>query len=297
MRDKILITGGTGLLGIGITATVPDGTEVISIHLRNYLVQTALAKTLSIDVLNKQAVDELFEKNCFSAVIHCAGTANVDDVEKKYAESLESNIAGTVHIALACKRTGAHLIYVSTNAVFDGENPPYGENSPLNPVNKYGHMKVECEKVVAETLQHFTIVRPILMYGWNDCHARQNPVTWLLEKIKADQSVSMVNDVYENPIYNIECGRAIWKIIKIKLFGIAHLAGAETVNRYQFALKIAKVFGLDTGLIKEVDSSVFPLMAPRPKNTSFKTEVMEKILGIKPISVEKGLMLMKAELK
>jgi len=297
MRNKILITGGTGLLGLGITATVPDESEITSIHLRNYSIQIPHAKTLLLDILNRQAVDELFEKNKFSAVIHCAGVANVDYVEKNYAESLESNIAGTIHIASACKRTGAHLVYVSTNAVFDGNNPPYDENSPLNPINKYGHMKVECEKVVAETLQNFTLVRPILMYGWNNSHSRRNPATWLLEKIKAGQSVSMVNDVYENPIYNIECGRAIWEIIKIKFFGIVHMAGSEIVNRYQFALKTAEVFGLDKGLIKEVDSSHFPSIAPRPKNTSFNTNVMEKKLGVKPISVREGLIHMKLSLR
>ncbi|MCX5783024.1 MAG: SDR family oxidoreductase [Elusimicrobia bacterium] len=297
MKGNILITGGTGLLGRGVISTAPDEVEIISVHLRNYPAQNPRAKTFLLDVLNKQAVNELFEKYGFSAVVHCAGAANVDYVEKNYAESLESNVSGAVHIAEACKMAGAHLIYVSTNAVFDGENAPYDEKSPLNPVNKYGHMKVECEKVVAETLQNFTIARPILMYGWNDPHARQNPVTWLLEKLKTGQSANMVNDVWENPIYNVECGCAVWEIIRRKFFGAIHLAGGEIVNRYQFALKVAEVFGLNAGLIKEVNSSYFPQIAPRPKNTSFKTEVMEKHLSVKPISVREGLMRMKAEIK
>jgi len=106
----------------------------------------------------KHAVDSLFAENAFDAVVHAAGIASVDYVEKHDAESLESNIVGTLNVTSAARRADTHLIDISTNAVFDGKKTPYREDDPLGPVNKYGGLKVD--------------------------------------------------DVWENPLYNISCGQA-----------------------------------------------------------------------------------------
>src|ERR1700757_1924940 len=124
---KVLITGGTGLLGKGMEETAPKDAQIVSVHLRD-----------------KRAVERLFARHRFDAVVHAAGIASVDYVERHYAESLESNIVSTLNICSAARRQGTHLIYVSTNAVFDGKHAPYDEQAPVNPVNKYGRLKIEC---------------------------------------------------------------------------------------------------------------------------------------------------------
>src|SRR2546422_1018982 len=99
------------------------------------------------------------------------------------AESLESNVIGTFNVLAACRRAGCRLVYVSTNAVFDGAAAPYREDDSVAPINKYGHLKVECERLVRETLGDAVIVRPILMYGWNHPTGRSNPATWLIDRL------------------------------------------------------------------------------------------------------------------
>lgn len=141
-------------------------------------------------------------------------------METHYAESLESNLDGTRNLALACREAGCYLVYVSTNAVFDGSSAPYRESDPVRSVNKYGQIKIECEKLVSQLL-----------------------------------------------------------------------------NRYEFALKVAKVFGLDVSLIRPVESSFFPSIAPRPKNTSFVTERVEQELELEPWDVERGLHSMKSRMR
>lgn len=285
--------GGTGLLGKGIEETAPPNVRILSIHLRDYFVEGAKAEHILLDVRDKRKVERLFARYEFDAVVHTAGIASVDYAEAHYAESLESNVVGTLNVILACRRVRCHLVYVSTNAVFDGSSPSYRESDPVRPINKYGKIKAECERLVCETLDRFTIVRPILMYGWNHPAGRPNPATWVLQKLKRGETVHMVKDVYENPLYNRQCGEAIWEVIGKKPAGIIHLAGGEVLNRYEFSLKIAEVFGLDASLIQPVDSSFFRSLAPRPKNTSFVTERMENELGIRPLKVEHGLQSMK----
>ena len=290
----VLVTGGTGLLGKGLEETMPSGWRVVSLHQRAYKVTGSKATHLILDIRDKRAVDRLFARRRFDAVVHAAGIASVDYVENHYAESLESNIVGTLNVTSAARRADTHLIYVSTNAVFDGKKAPYRETDPVHPINQYGRLKVECERLVQETLQRWTIVRPILMYGWNHAVTRPNPATWIYEKLLKGETVSMVTDVHENPLYNISCGHALWAAIAKRPSGIFHLAGRDEVDRYQFALAVAAAFGLDAALVKPVTSKAFPGIAPRPKNTTFVTTRMARELGVRPMGVREGLEAMKA---
>ena len=78
-----------------------------------------------------------------------------------------------------------------------------------------------------------------------------------------------------------------------KPVGVIHLAGGDSVNRYQFGRQLAEIFGLDAGLIESVDSTAFPALARRPKNTTLRTTRMEKELGIAPLTAAQGLCLMR----
>lgn len=291
---SILITGGTGLLGKGMDETAHQDFKILSLHQREYAVESAKAEHWVLDIRDKARVDKLFEERQFDAVVHAAGIASVDFVERHYAESLESNIVGTLNITSASRRAGCHFVYISTNAVFDGTKAPYAEDAPINPVNKYGRLKAECERLVTETLKDYAIARPILMYGWNHAICRPNPATWILEKLKRGEAVQLVDDVYENPLYNVQCAEALWALLRKRATGMFHLAGGEVVNRFQFGRKVAQVFGLDGSLLKAVPSSAFPGIAKRPPDTSFITKRLERELGIRPYTVEEGLAHMKA---
>lgn len=292
---KILFIGSTGLLGKGFIETRAPDYEIIGVHRREHTSQWYCShphlplEEYTMDTCNKPAIQELFYKYKFDAVIHAGGQSNVDYVQNNFAECFEDNLGGTINIASLCGKFGVYLIYVSSNAVFDGEFSPYYESDVVSPVNKYGEIKELCESIVKKTQTDYCIARLILMYGWNNSLNRQNPVTRLIEKLGKGETANMVNDVHENPLYNIEAGKALWEIVKRKPQGIIHIAGSETVNRFLFALMTARVFGLNVSLIKEVDSSFFPDLAPRPENTSFDTQRMEKLLGIKPINVIEGL--------
>lgn len=296
-RKTILITGGTGLLGKGMEETAPAGWRIVSVHQRDYAVEDSRARHLVLDIREKKAVDRLFAKYKFDLVVHAAGIASVDYVEKHYAESLESNLVGTLNVTSACRRAGVHCVYISTNAVFDGRKAPYAEDAPLNPVNKYGRLKAECERLVRETLEHWTVARPILMYGWNHPVTRPNTATWIHDKLLRGETVHLVDDVSENPLFNLQCGRALWAIAKKKPTGVFHLAGKDRVNRFQFGLKIAKAFGLDAKLIKRVKSSFFNGIAPRPADTTLSTKRMERELEVEPLGLDEGLCAMRASMK
>lgn len=288
------MTGGTGLLGKAITEACPPDSSLIVLHLHRLNVSLPPSTTEILgDVRNRKEMFRIFGSQGCDAVIHAAGLSNVDYVERHFTEAVESNLTGTANVVECCNRFQKHLVYISSNAVFDGARAPYREADPTCPIHAYGRIKVQCEELVMKAAHSYSIVRPILMYGWNYPAARQNPVTWLLETMARGKPVAIVTDVSENALFYLQAGEALWKLVRRRDLKLVHLGGGKSMNRYDFALAVARTFGLDSDLIRPVDSTFFPELVPRPRNTSYATELMEKELGIQPFTIEQGLQYMK----
>lgn len=248
-----------------------------------------------MDVTIEKEVIEFFKAEQPDVVVHTASIGSVDFSEKHKDETRLVNVGGTKNAVAGAKACNAKFIFISSNAVFDGESPPYKEEDPLKPINYYGKLKVEGERIVLSSGLPYAIVRPILIYGWNDPNGRPNPVTWLLSRLKDRQQVKIVDDVYCNPLLAGNCAEAIWSVILNDKKGIYHIGGKDRVNRFDFAVCAAKAFGLDYELIEPVPSSYFKSIAHRPKDTTYSTKKMQEELGVRPIGIKEGLEIMISE--
>lgn len=294
-KRSILITGLSGFLGRALTAARPAEDHIVGTtrSFKNTTLVEQIASWRECNLEDRQAVDDCIRGVKPTVVIHAAGEANVDNAQASPSGAIASNVVSTINLAQACASRGIHLIFVSSNAVFSGNEAPYDEMADPNPVNHYGLIKLTAERAALHLNPKTTIVRPILMYGWNDPTGRSNPVLTTINKLRAGEPIKMVDDVYENPLYGRECAKAIWAIARDGKVGTYHVAGSTTVHRYDLALQTARVFELDENLITRVQSDAFPSIAPRPKNTSFITDRMQRELGIEPLSLEHGLRLMR----
>lgn len=292
---RVLITGGTGLLGKALIETNKDLHRIWAIYLGNYNVLNNKEVTyFNIDICHsKNALENIFFKAKPEVVVHTAGIANVDYCQNYYDKAWYSNVYGTKIIISFCKKYNSKIVFISTNAIFDGKNAPYSEEDIPSPINNYGRMKLEAEEFVKNSGLRYIIVRPILMYGWNNKNERLNSTTWLIGKLSNREMVNIVNDIYENPLFNLNCAEVIWALIKLDKEGFYHIAGREVVNRYEFAKAVAEIFCFNQDLIHPVSSDFFPNLAPRPHNTSYSTAKIEKELDIKLLDIKEGLLLMK----
>lgn len=296
---KILITGAYSLLGSGLLNTIPSQKYQIFPCFHNHAFKSLKQKNIipiPLDIINQKNTTEIFSKIKPDIVIHAAALSDVDYCEKNKKETRQVNIQGLKNILNNCKIYNSKIIFISSNAVFSGnETPPggYSENDQPDPINYYGLTKFEGEQLVRHSGITFLIFRLITMYGWEPSGARQNPVTWKLIQFKKEQILPMVTERFINPLYNINAAHAIWSAITQNRTGLFHIAGADKVSRYQWALEVASIFGYPESLIKPVKSNFFPSLTARPANTCFNTDKMKKELGIKPISLKLGLELMK----
>jgi dTDP-4-dehydrorhamnose reductase len=182
------------------------------------------------------------------------------------------------------------LIYLSTNAVFDGENAPYKEDANLCPINSYGIYKAACELAIRGSSTDWNIVRPLLMYGWPNPGQRNNWVPIWVDKLKKGEVCKVVYDTISQPLYDLDCANVIWKVINS---GVNHetfnVAGADSLSLYDFAREVAEMIGADKHLIEPVPSSYFKALAPRPKDTSYCLDKIKSILGHSPVGIKDGL--------
>lgn len=280
---KIVFTGITGLLGGYFLKSKDPSYEIIGVSSK------------IIDIADKRKVLDFIKKGNPKIIIHAASLGNVDYCEKNPNEAYKVNVEGTKNIIKAAKQIKAKIIFLSSNAVYDGVNPPYDEKSMTNPIDVYGKTKVEGEELIIKSNLNYCILRLITMYGWPQLGGRTNPVTWVIDNLKKGQRINVVNDIYNNHLWAGQAAEVLWKIIEKNIKEVYNIAGADCISRYDLALKVAKVFDLDSSLISPVSSDFFKSIAKRPKNTCFNTEKMEKELGIKPLGIDEGLRLMKQE--
>lgn len=296
MKKKVLITGATGLLGLSLMKEKPAGCDIYAGYYnfpKARLPAANGARYLEFDIKDQKQVLGAFNEVRPDIVVHAASAGNVDYCERNQEEARKTNVEGSRNMIEASRKHDCGFLFMSSNAVFDGEKPPYSEDARPNPIDCYGRMKLETEQDLVGSGLKYAIARLITMYGWNHPLERQNPVTWTMSCLKQGRQINVVDDIYNNHLYSDNAARAVWAIISKNKQGIFHIAGSEVTSRYELAAAVARVFGLDGRLINPVKSSFFPSIAPRPKNTSYKIDKMQKELSVPGLSIKEGLVLMR----
>ena len=289
---RVLITGASGLLGRYLLMTAPEEWSVTPTH---YSRDVFNGNSYRMNVNDTIEVDQVFDVVRPDVVVHCAALGSVDYCEKHPAHARLVNLRGTSHILEAAKFWAAKVVFVSTNAVFDGENPPYAESDERMPVNTYGIVKKAAEDLVMDYGYDWMIVRPIMLYGWPYPGGRGNWATRIVEFLSAGMELNIVADTVTQPTYAWDCADAIWKLLRHDdLPEVCHVAGYRRFSLYDYACTVADVWGFDKELIRPVASDHFPLLARRPRNTTYDLARMVGY-GISPAELDDGLRRMKQE--
>ncbi len=267
---RILVTGATGLLGTDLCRTLSRRHEVAG-WARRWKPQEAAAtvKGESVDVTDPKAVGDGMRRWRPEAVIHCAALGDVDACERDpgLARAVNAEAVGTV--ARACASLSAFLIAVSTDYVFDGSSRrPYREEDIPSPVNLYGRMKWEGERLALKESDRCLVVRVSGLFG----AARSNFVSQTVKRFSAGETVPAVTDQINSPSYTADLAEAMGGIVERMgekpLYGILHLANSGSATRLEMAERIARFFHAEESLIRPTSWAALDRPARRPSYTA-----------------------------
>ena len=289
-NQTLLVTGASGLLGSKTVSCAKRNFTVIATHSTKPL----HSKSLKLNVTNVEEVLTIFQKFKPNMVVHAASETNVDKCEVEKEHAWKVNVEGVKNIAFACNKVGAKLVYISTDYVFDGLKGNYSEEDKPNPINYYGVTKFEGEKKVIQHCPDHVILRTSVLYGWHPW--KQNFVTWVINQLKQNKEIAVVQDHFNTPTLADNLAEMSIEALQKDLHGVYHASGSERINRYDFAVQIAKTFNLDASLIKPIKmSQLASWVAKRPKDSSLNTDKIQKQLKTKPLNIIQGLKLMREE--
>lgn len=264
----ILVTGANGMVG-SYVKEIFSGEELV------------LTDIPEMDVTDKRKVFSLIEKHKPDLVLHLAAETDVDKCEKEIDHAFRTNTMGVLNVALACQKLNAEMVYISTGGVFNGdEEQVHTEFDYPSPVNQYSRAKYEGEKIVESLLDRYFIFRAGWMIGGGPQKDKKF-VGKIIELCRTRKELEVVCDKFGSPTFARDFVKGIRTIIKTGNYGIYHLVNTGVCTRYEIALEIVKLLGVDVQ-VRPVGSERFPLPAPRAASEAMRNYKLD-LIGQNPM--------------
>lgn len=254
------------------------GKNVATYFNSKFTTASGTGKSIKLDIRDSEATNKTISKIKPDIVVNASGITGVDKCESVKEEALEINGTAVKNIVNACRDTGAVLVQISTDYVFDGIKGKYLESDPTNPINYYGYSKLIGEEEALE-YEKSIILRISTPYG----HNYSKKVTFqdfVINNLKAGKTIDVAADQYTSPTYIPDVPKAIEKLHKNKQTGIFHLGCRERISRYTFAIRLADALGLPKEKINRVNLSDLKFKALRPSDTTFNCDKISKFFKI-----------------
>ncbi|WP_298804222.1 dTDP-4-dehydrorhamnose reductase [uncultured Pseudokineococcus sp.] len=248
MTTRWAVVGASGMLGREVVRSLRTmGEEVV-----------ALSRA-DLDVTDVDASRQLLKGN--DVIINASAWTAVDDAERAEAAAFSVNAIGARNLAAAASSTGARLVHVSTDYVFDGRaRDPYAEAAPTAPRSAYGRTKLAGEWAVAATCPDHLIVRTAWLYGDGRCFPRT-----IARLLGQRETVSVVEDQHGQPTWTRDVGDLLVRLVVAGApSGVYHGTASGRGTWRDLAQEVARSIGADPERVLPTTSDNFPTPAERP---------------------------------
>jgi dTDP-4-dehydrorhamnose reductase len=284
---KVLITGGSGLLGQYLNLSASKKFNIHTIYKNN----PGNCKEFSssrIDILNENELRMVFQEFKPEVVIHTAAITNPVPKENQSAkEYFETNVTATKSIAQLCERYHSKLIYISTDLVYAGYRGSFlKEDAKLIPASLYAETKLVGEMKVKESTDNYLILRTALLYGFGLNHSRCHS-HFIYNELKNNRPVKLLTDQFRTPISLNDASSIIADLAEMEITGeIINLGGVERVSRYELGEMLCSIASFDKNLIQKITMDEIPNL-PRVEDVSLNVDKLISF-DLKPRSIEEN---------
>ncbi len=288
MEKRILITGGSGLLGQYLNVVTAKGNNILTLY-NTHVGICAEFKNEMADITNFESIKEIFQSFKPEVVIHSAAITNPIPFPGQHSKDVYMvNVNATKNIAELCDRFGAGLIYISTDLVYAGyRGSMLSEDAKLIPVSLYAETKLMGEIKIKETFKNYLILRTALLFGFGLNHSKchfQN----MNDDLKNGKPAKLFVDQFRTPISLKETAETIYKISLLDIMSEnINLGGVERVSRYELGEILCSVADYDKSLLQKISLDDI-LELPKVEDVSINTDKLQS-LGFKQISIEESI--------
>ncbi len=273
-KTRLLITGVSGLLGNNLAYYFKDKYEILGLYNTHPVIINGI-RTEECDITSKDSIKKIIHEFNPSIILHCASLTNVDQCETEKDATEKINVLSTKYLVNCIDNKDTKLIYISTDAVYDGIKGNFSENDNINPLNYYGLSKYKGELEIAK--KENSLVFRTNIFGWN-IQDKESLGEWIFSELKANRTINGFKDASFSSIYTLEFARIIDIAIQSDLSGIYNCGSTDTCTKYEFAIKIADCFGLDKTLITPISIDDFDLHVKRGKILTLNVKKLQSML-------------------
>lgn len=285
---KILITGGSGLLGQYLNIILSKEFSILTFFNRNPG-NCIFYDSLKIDINNLSNLEYIIDKYIPDVIIHTAGYTRPEIADNSpYEEVCKLNVEVTGFIAGICNSLGAKLIFTSTDLVYDGNQGEYlRENAKLNPLSSYAETKLKAEEEIRKTFDNYVILRTSLLYGIGLCHSVNN-FSLMLKNFREGKPSRLFSDQFRTPLSLLNAAEMIKDIIQKNIKSeTINFAGMTRVSRAELGEILCKTGKFDNNLIERISLDDMPEIR-KVYDVSLNTDKL-KSLGLKQKSIEESI--------
>jgi dTDP-4-dehydrorhamnose reductase len=281
---KVLITGGSGLLGQYLNIFLSKENEILTIF-NKHRGNCKEYKSAQLDIRDYQGLRNLFKSFEPEVVVHTAAISDTimnSNISSKDVYNI--NVKSTESIANLCKEFNAKMIYTSTDLVYAGYRGSYlKEDAKLIPVSLYAETKLMGELKIQQTFDNHIILRTALLFGFGFNHSTCH-FQFLFEQLSMNIPVKVFIDQFRSPISLLEAARLISELIKKDIKKeVINFGGPEKVSRYELAERLCDIKGFNKNLLVKIKLDDVPQL-PKVEDVSLSIDNM-KSFGLEPKSL------------
>jgi dTDP-4-dehydrorhamnose reductase len=230
---KVAITGAAGRFGDGLVRVFSSRHTVLPLT------------RADADLTKPDEIRDLFRKLGPEIVVHPAGIPDLDACEEDPARAFLVNVHGTRNVVEAAREAGAEIVYISSDAVFDGKKQsPYTESDPAIPPTVYGRTKLRAEQIVRASPKSW-VFRVSVLFG----PGKTNFVEKGLRAIAAGEPYEVAADQFGSATYTLDAALKIMEVVEARRYGLYHLSNSGGCSRLDLARRAAELAGLDPARI------------------------------------------------
>ena len=275
---RVLVTGATGVLGRRVVSHAAAGREDVLAISRS---ATGARGTDGVewarwDLASEPCPDAVLAWKP-SVIVHTAAMTDVDRCEREPDAARAANATATERVAQLAADTGARLLCVSTDSVFDGRRGGYRDDERPSPINVYARTKVDAERATGQ-VPGALVIRANFV-------SDERLTAWILGAAERGEEIPVFTDVVFAPLDVRDLARDLVTLAAASLTGVVHLASDEAISKAVYAERLVAAAGLGArARLARVSADTVPMRAPRPKNTSLvPSAAATRILGARTL--------------